>query len=546
MTAQSNARSTLALVGGFVRPRKGAPHGTVQASYLMCRALAASGAYDQLHVFHDSPRSLGRDGELAVPPGTAVKLFEKPYLPISPHRYRAIYVANGEQLSSAPHLLRPAGDWAPVVCSVGTTHAPGQWSNLLLSLASQAIRPTDGFIFKSRRTEVLFRQVWEDWSGRLREAPAFPEPVGIIPNGVDVNVHQRSEPLRARTRRELRLRPEAVVFLAFSRLSPGTKGDQLALLLHWKQVIDRFPEAVLVLAGAAVDGAFLQELRTSARAIGVAERVLVLDNPFEVMPDAGQALMSAADVFVHLSTGIEETSSLVVHEAMAHGLPVLVADWAGLGDVVVDGEDGYVIETRCGPGSVAVDQTFFAASPLDLAVAASKLVCCDWERLVARVVDLRSPALRARLSHAARRSSEERSIDRIARRYLDFFDQVSGRAERQWPGQPVVRPMVPLDRVLATQASRALGAHERVRLADAQALEWLHAGRQPEDPRRLEVVASLLGDGRALTLGDLATALSDADRASRSPDDPDSEGPFRKLGRFLLRLLNQGVLRLEA
>ena len=44
-----------------------------------------------------------------------------------------------------------------------------------------------------------------------------------------------------------------------------------------------------------------------------------------------------ADVFVSPSDNIQETFGLSVIEAMASGLPVIVSDWDGYRDTVVDG-----------------------------------------------------------------------------------------------------------------------------------------------------------------------------------------------------------------
>ena len=542
---ETEQRNSLAIIGGFVRPRGSAPHGTLHASYLMCRALARLGDWAELHVFQEEPRLL--DGELTLPTEVPTRLYQKPLLTVTDHRYRAICVANGEQISSSPHVLRPARDWAPVICSVGTAHSAGQWSNLLVGLASGAVRATDGFIFKSTAALDLFRTVWSDWGQRLRDAPGFPDQVTVIPNGVDVNANRRSQPLRAEARRGLHLQDDDVVFLAYSRLSPGTKGDPLALVTRWKEVNAAFPEAVLLLSGAAVDRGFLSELRATARAVGVGDRILIVDDPFELMRDPRSSLMSAADVFLHLSTGVEETSSLVVHEAMAHSLPVIVSDWAGLAEVVRDGENGFVLETRCAPAAGHLSDSLFGTTHLSLAKAAGKLVSCDLGQLVQRVIELRAPELRHRLGLASRRDAEGRSIEAVARRYGDFFAQVSAQAQARWTGESTFQPLVPLDRVLTAQASRPLRADERVRLRDPRAAAILLAGRNPEDPRRMEILSSALAGGRSLALGDLALALAlAAADPGHSGQAPDPQAAFRQVGRLIVRLLNHGVVELVA
>jgi hypothetical protein len=188
---------------------------------------------------------------------------DKIQLAVSPHDYAAIYAANGEQITASPWVLRPQRSRAPVVCSVGTTHITGQWLYLLVALASGASRASDGFIFKSQAARSLFDSVWQAWRTRLAPGAEFPGQHTVIGNGVDVQQNRLSPALREDTRRQLRIGPDDVVFLAFSRLSPGTKGDPLAQLVRWRQVLDRAPRALLILSGMVVDRAFVAELRAT-------------------------------------------------------------------------------------------------------------------------------------------------------------------------------------------------------------------------------------------------------------------------------------------
>ena len=90
---------------------------------------------------------------MILPKAPPARLLDKTAMPSIADRYQAIYIANGEQIGPSPYVLRPHADWAPVICSVGTTHAGAQWQSLLVALASGAVRATDGFIFKSRAAQ---------------------------------------------------------------------------------------------------------------------------------------------------------------------------------------------------------------------------------------------------------------------------------------------------------------------------------------------------------------------------------------------------------
>jgi glycosyltransferase involved in cell wall biosynthesis len=521
-------RTRLAVIGGFTRPRDSIAHGTHHAAYIACEAIAATGAYSGIDVFHENATAPAKRGEVILPKTPPARLLDKTAMPSIPERYQAIYIANGEQIGPSPYVLRPHHDWAPVICSVGTTHAGAQWQSLLVAMASGAVRGTDGFVFKSRAAERLFREVWADWAARLAGAPPFPAATAVIPNGVDVQANQPSPKLRQEARAQLRLREDDVVFLAFSRLSPGTKGDQQALIVRWKEVIDRFPQALLVLAGAQVDRAFTMEQRQLARAAGVADRVLILENPFDLMPLARFSLMSTADVFVHLTTGIEEASPLVVSEALAHALPVIATDWAGIPEIVRDGDNGFLVPVRVAPVAAALNTAAFGITDLSIGLAASKVASCAFELFVERAVALADPERRRAMAAAARRGAEARTTATVARQYVEFFARVSAQAQSSWTGDGF-RPLLRMDQVLGVQTAGRLEGGDRLVAGDTSRAGLLAEGWQADDRGQVALALSAVEGGASVSVGELAARLSSADpRAGH---------------RLIVRLLNYGVLR---
>jgi glycosyltransferase involved in cell wall biosynthesis len=532
----SPRRKRLAVVGGFVKARPEDAQGTYHAAYATCDALARSGRFDGIDVF----RSRSVRGRMQLPQTPPTRVFDRTALANTSEAYAAIYVANGEQLTAAPHVLRPAYDCAPVVCSVGTAHVNGQWTNLLVAHATGAIRATDGFIFKSGAAERLFRETWADWSSRFKFMPSSLPLATVIPNGVDVAVNRRSDSLRHEMRAQLRVRNDDVLFLCFSRLSPATKGDQLALVARWKEVSSRHPRSILALTGAVVDHAFVAELRHTARAAGGA--VMILDNPFDVYPDARRRLMSAADAFLHLSTGIEETSPLVVHEAMAHGLPVIATAWAGLPEIISAGENGFLIETHYANLSSTLAATVFGDLSLTHASLASGLVTLDWAALVAAVGRLNDGATRLRMGHEARRRAEAGAIETVARAHVDFFDRAAAEAARAWQGPTTFVPLVDLNRVLAAQATAEIDPARKIRLhprgLDETGSTFLPLGLSSDAQGRLRVMHAALVAAGELSAHAVIGALAPSPSSSSSVTDGASE----TAGHLLVRLLNHGVV----
>jgi glycosyltransferase involved in cell wall biosynthesis len=545
--ARSNGsrRDVLAIVGGFAKPRESAPHGTQQAAFAICEGIARAGRYRSIDVYHEADADRA-DGPLSLPRTVPIRVFDKLQLPTSHQTYAAIYAANGEQMRSVPFDGRPRTDWAPVVCSIGTTHSAAQWAHLFVAYGSRSIRPTDGLIFKCEATREIMRSTWQSWNDRFNFDLAFPLST-VVMNGVDTAANSRSDSLRHEVRSELGLSADDVVFLAFSRLSRGTKGDPLALLVNFRKAVEQCPEALLILAGAVVDRHFLVELRSLARSAGVADRVVILENPFDTWPSARNRLMSAADAFVHMTTGVEESSSMVVHEAMAHGLPVVASNWAGMREVVEDGASGYLVPTRVAPVSDEIAASTFTVSSASHVCALSRFVACDWDRFVAAVVALaRSPELRWRMGHRSRRLAEDNDVDKAARGYIEFFEMVSSEAERSSvpPFQRV--PIVDVNRVLGCMARRTVVPADRIEAVDLARAKHATRGAHPEHPLLVHALTEILmEEGQGLSLRELAARLvRRVGGDEEGSDESELEAVNRNITRLVVRLLNYGALQL--
>ncbi len=126
---------------------------------------------------------------------------------------------------------------------------------------------------------------------------------------------------------------EIILFLSrFDR----KKGLEL-LLPAFARVHQRIPSAALVLAGSG-DASLVDELKTQARALGIADDILwagFLQN------EAKLAAFAAAAVFVLPSWS--ENFGVAVIEAMAAGCPVVVTDQVAVHTDIAANKAGYVV-----------------------------------------------------------------------------------------------------------------------------------------------------------------------------------------------------------
>jgi glycosyltransferase involved in cell wall biosynthesis len=120
------------------------------------------------------------------------------------------------------------------------------------------------------------------------------------------------------------------------------KKGPLLTLLAFRTVLDRVPDARLVMIG---DGPLWEASKQLARALGVAHAV---ELPGVQSHGQVAGAMRQARAFVQhslrTSYGDSEGTPVAVLEACATGLPVVSTRHAGIPDVVLDGETGFLVD----------------------------------------------------------------------------------------------------------------------------------------------------------------------------------------------------------
>ena len=149
---------------------------------------------------------------------------------------------------------------------------------------------------------------------------------------------------RAAGRRRLQIPDAAVALLVLGRITPAQKMDLAPLLKVFARRI--LPEAarpvVLVIAGGATE-ADVRLLQQLVDAYGVRAAVRVHAN---FLGRVKADLLAASDVVVAVTDNTQETYGLSLLEALGHGKPVVASRFDGYKDLIEDGVDGVLIETR--------------------------------------------------------------------------------------------------------------------------------------------------------------------------------------------------------
>ena len=214
--------------------------------------------------------------------------------------------------------------------------------------------------------------------------------VRLIQNGVDTERFSRDHcaGLRDPQRAALGCRKNETLFLlvAHNLLLKNAGAAMRAFSL----LAARGAQARLVIVGGKRPKPFVR----LAQKLGHADRITFLEAAEDVRP-----YYAAADVYLHPTW--YDPCSLVVLEALACGLPVITTRFNGASELMVDGEQGFLI-------SNPADNTALA------------------ERMAASL----DPDLRSKMGASARRLAEQNTMDRQTAEFLALYQEVAARKKR--------------------------------------------------------------------------------------------------------------------
>ena len=194
----------------------------------------------------------------------------------------------------------------------------------MADLAERALAPLADVVTTNSRLAA---------EGLSKRGVAGGEDLVVIPNGVDLGIHDSERHESSTVRGDLGINGEAFFWLAVGH--HRVQKDYRNLLRAMARLIeDSDRDIQLRVAG---HGPLIDENKARCRSLGIEKHVQILGYRDDI-----PALMQAADGFV-LSSAWEGLPNVVM-EAMAARLPVVATDVGGVSELVEDGQSGLLVQ----------------------------------------------------------------------------------------------------------------------------------------------------------------------------------------------------------
>jgi len=295
------------------------------------------------------------------------------------------------------------------LCGITHTTSSAGAMDALVELITAPVQPWDAVICTStavkNNVERLLQAQVDYLKDRLGIARLVLPQLPVIPLGIHTQDFVYSNAQKAAARQVLGVDEHALVVLFMGRLSFHAKAHPLAMYQALEQAAQRTGKPVVLVECGWHANEFIAKAYTDAARLACPSvRVVTLDG--RKVGDRETA-WAGADVFCSLSDNIQETFGIVPIEAMAAGLPVVVADWDGYKDTVRDGIDGFRIPTLMPGAGLGGDLALRHALEIDTydmyCGHACSLVAVAVEATAQAFIRLfDSPELRAQIGEAGR------------------------------------------------------------------------------------------------------------------------------------------------
>ncbi len=314
------------------------------------------------------------------------------------------------------HRAASAGHAAWSLCGITHTTSSERAMDAIADLITAPVQPWDALICTSTavkaNVERLLQAQVDHLVQRLGVQRLVLPQLPVIPLGIHTADFVFADKTRTAARKRIGADAKTHVALFMGRLSFHAKAHPLAMYQALERAAQRLPrgeKVVLVECGWHANDHIANAFRQAAARFCPSVRVVTLDGREAAQRETAWA---SADIFCSLSDNIQETFGITPIEAMAAGLPVVVADWDGYRDTVRDGEDGFRIPTTLPQPGLARDLALRHALGIDTydmyCGHACSLVAVDVDATTQAFAALfADPALRRRMGEAGRQRARQ-------------------------------------------------------------------------------------------------------------------------------------------
>ena len=418
---------------------------------------------------------------------------------------------------------------------VGITHTVStrRIIDSLHEMHGEPVEDWDAIICTSRAVRsVVARQfaLEADYFRQRFGATRVPQPqLPIIPLGIETADFLPLPGARERLRAAHGVPDNGVVVMTMGRLSVVEKANPLPLFIALELLAQQLKVPIHLWMVGWASRAEEEALHSEGAAkICKSVSAKVIDGRD---PDVRRNIWAAADIFTLPTDSIQETFGLVPVEAMAAGLPVVMPDWDGYRDTVVNGKTGLLVPTRMArPGSGAqiarrfADETDGYLHYLTLVQAHVQIDVPAYTRALGTLIQNRDARrqLGAQGMDHARRTLDWAAV---IPQYLALAQELAARRATGQAASPPLRPgaVSPLEvdpfdlyadyptEALKPDTPLAIGLranNDIIALFDKVSGRDLYR-RRPFDPNMIPKVLKLVADGRPATPAGIARALGE-------------------------------------